>query len=64
MAETEQKPLVEVLFGPQQEEAPKPDQDLAAAISAWFRASRAKGTDGGHFGTSSAGSSSTPRRPL
>jgi len=54
MAESEQRPLEEVLFGPVLGAPTRPESDLAEAVSAWFRASRAKLRDGAVVSTSSA----------
>jgi hypothetical protein len=63
MADVEQKPLAEVLFGTHPEEASKPAEDLAQAINAWFRAGRSKGSEGGCHGITSGDASKTSRRP-
>lgn len=61
MADVEQKPLEEVLFGPAHGAPTQAEADLAEAISAWFRASRAKLRDGAVVSTSSArGSGASP----
>jgi hypothetical protein len=42
MAQAEQRPLAEVLFGPCDGTPPRPEGDLADAIQAWYRTRRAQ----------------------
>ena len=42
MADAEEKPLAELLFGSETQVAAEPDTDLALLISAWFRRDRSK----------------------
>jgi hypothetical protein len=53
MAESDSKPLADILFGEQNVEPARPDADLAEAISALVRASRSR-SRGGSSGTPDA----------
>jgi hypothetical protein len=54
MAESDSRPLADVLFGSPPLETTDPNEELAEVISAWFRAVRARLHDGASFGTPSA----------
>lgn len=60
MAESDSRPLADVLFGPPQEES-RPNEDLAKVISAWFRAIWVRQHEDARFGTRSAEGLTTPR---
>jgi hypothetical protein len=60
--DAEQKPLAEILFGPETDRPQTSENGLAEAISVWFRAKRFHVSDAGQCGTRSEGSSSVPRR--
>ncbi len=54
MAEADVRPLADILFGSGKTEPDPTDGELAEAISAWFRACRARVRDAASFGTPTA----------
>jgi len=54
MAESDPKPLADLLFGTSLPDACEPEEELAKVLSAWFRIQRARLPDGASFGTPSA----------
>ncbi|HEY7310026.1 MAG TPA: hypothetical protein VH643_11760 [Gemmataceae bacterium] len=62
MAEADVKSLADILFGSGTTETDLPDVELAEAVSAWFRAWRARVRDAATFGTPAAERKKIPRR--
>lgn len=54
MAESDPKPLADLLFGASTPDVGNTEEELAKVISAWFRLQRTRLPDAASFGTSSA----------